>query len=120
MAENETYISIHYDNSYVKTNLILRKDFNLPDHNLLSEMKKDFKLKLRGKILFKVLSVYLNARKRAVKYKIHFMHRSDGAERRLMDSSNHLLYYYYIIRDEIKPYLMIKKSAPSMLRDKLF
>jgi hypothetical protein len=69
ISENETYISIQYENSYAKTNLILRKDFNLPDQNLLSEMKNDFKLKLRGKILFKVLSVYLNARKRVVKYK---------------------------------------------------
>jgi len=69
ISENETYISIHYDNTYAKTDLILRKDFNLPDQNLLSVMKNDFKLKLRGKILFKVLSVYLNARKRAVKYK---------------------------------------------------
>jgi hypothetical protein len=32
-------------------------------------IENDFKLKLRGKILFKVLSVYLNARKRVVKYK---------------------------------------------------
>jgi hypothetical protein len=54
---------------YTKTDLILRKDFNLPNDKFLSEIKKDFKLKLRGKILFKVLSVYLNARKRLVKYK---------------------------------------------------
>lgn len=69
ISENETYISIKYENNDVKTDLILRKDFNLPNDKLLSEIKKDFKLKLRGKILFKVLSVYLNARKRLVKYK---------------------------------------------------
>ena len=69
ISENETYISIKYENNDVKTDLILRKDFNLPNDKFLSEIKKDFKLKLRGKILFKVLSVYLNARKRLVKYK---------------------------------------------------
>jgi hypothetical protein len=68
---NQTYISINYsdDNTYAQADLILRKDFNRPARNLISEIKKDFKLKLRGKILFKVLSVYLNARKRMVKYK---------------------------------------------------
>ena len=66
---NETYISMHYNKTYATTDLIVRKDFHLPKSNLLSKLKKDFKLKLRGKILFKVLSVYLNARKRVVKYK---------------------------------------------------
>jgi len=63
--ENEAYI----DNTCVNRLLVLGKNFNPPEPNLVSEIKKDFKLKLRGKIIFKVLSVYLSDRKRHVKHK---------------------------------------------------
>ena len=70
-SENEAYIYMNHNdnNTCVNVNLVLGKNFNPSDQILVSEIKKNFKLKLRGKIIFKVLSVYLSDRKRAVKHK---------------------------------------------------
>jgi hypothetical protein len=73
VTENEAYICMNYSknrhNTCVNLNLVLGKNFNPPAQNLISEIKKDFKLKLRGKIIFKLLSVYLSDRNRTVKHK---------------------------------------------------
>lgn len=70
-SENETYIRMNHsdNNTCVHVNLVLGKDFKPPDQKLVAEIKNDFNLKLRGKIIFKVLSVYLSDRKRYVKHK---------------------------------------------------
>jgi len=63
--ENETYI----DNTGDQICLVVGNNYNLANQNLITELKKDFRLKLRGKIIFKVLSAYLNVSKRDPKYK---------------------------------------------------
>ena len=71
VSENEAYICMSHsnNNTCVNVNLVFGKNFIPANQNLVSEIKNDFKLKLRGKIIFKVLSVYLSDRKRDVKHK---------------------------------------------------
>jgi hypothetical protein len=78
VSENEAYIRMNHsnnntcvnvNNTCVNVNLVFGKNFIPANQNLVSEIKNNFKLKLRGKIIFKVLSVYLSDRKRDVKHK---------------------------------------------------
>jgi len=71
VSENEAYIRMNHsdNNTCVNVNLVLGKNFSPPNQNLVSEIKNDFKLKLRGKIIFAVLSVYFNDKNRQVKYR---------------------------------------------------
>jgi len=70
-GNDETHIKIDYNNDKTcfKGQLIHRGDYIKPPDTQINDIKNDFKLRIRGKIIFDLFMLYFNAPKRSVKHK---------------------------------------------------
>lgn len=98
--DDETYIKINYnsDKTCFKGSLILRKNFKQVAPRLIAEIKDDYRLKVRGKIIFELLTLYFNAPKRPVKHKSQALYEI-GAKP--VDKNPHLAKMMYEINKRL-------------------
>ncbi len=68
---DETYIDVKYknDRSSFDGNLIPHNNYSPPPSSILALIQQDYKLKVRGKIIFDLLNLFFSAPKRQAKYR---------------------------------------------------